>query len=128
MEKPWTIGFSRQGCMDDPIQYEIVYAETNQEAMFKWIKDNPRDIFRTYSIEPSHEEDIKKYGNREVSIEETINLELKKASETFILMNLAKMTVTEINTFTDIQRVFLVEQFSLLADRELASMKEYSKP
>jgi len=64
MEKPFTIGFSRQGEMDFPVQYEIVYAESNDQAMFKWIKDNPRDIFRSYSNEPSSDEDIAKYGKK----------------------------------------------------------------
>lgn len=61
-EKPFTIGFSRQGCMDDPIQYEIVYSDSTDNAMWKWIKANPRDFFRSKSVNKSTQEDIEKYG------------------------------------------------------------------
>lgn len=76
MEKPWTIGFSRQGEMDYPIQYEIVYAESPDRAMFKWIKDNPKDIWRSYSNCPSTELDIEKYGNM-FKIDSVIDHELR---------------------------------------------------
>ena len=62
MEYPFTISFSKQGKLDHPKEYQIIYAKTSQLAMFKWCKDNPNDIWRGVIYKPSTEEDIQKYS------------------------------------------------------------------
>lgn len=56
--QPYKIGFSRQGEMDYPIQYEIVYSDSSQNAMWKWIKLNPNDFWRSRSNEPLTDDEL----------------------------------------------------------------------
>lgn len=53
--------------------------------------------------------------------------EQKKSEEIFILMNIGKMTVTEINTLTDKERFFLSKWFMEKVKNEEQMYKEQLK-
>ena len=53
--------------------------------------------------------------------------EQKKSEEIFILMNIGKMTVTEINTLTDKERFFLSKWFMEKVKNEEQMYKEQFK-
>ena len=53
--------------------------------------------------------------------------EQKKSEEIFILMNIGKMTVTEINTLTDKERFFLSKWFIEKVKNEEQMYKEQFK-
>lgn len=53
--------------------------------------------------------------------------EQKKSEEIFILINIGKMTVTEINTLSNKERFFLSNWFMEKAKNEEQIYKDYSK-
>jgi len=53
--------------------------------------------------------------------------EQKKSEEIFILMNIGKMTITEINTLTDKERFFLSKWFMEKVKNEEKMYKEQLK-
>ena len=61
--KPYKIGFSRQGEMDRPINYEIIHSDSSEKAMWKWIKQNPNDFWRSRTNDPLTDEELKEFKN-----------------------------------------------------------------
>jgi hypothetical protein len=53
-------------------------------------------------------------------------LDVKKCEEIFILIKLAKLTLTEINTLSDEERSILTRWFKESAEREQRIMKQYN--
>jgi hypothetical protein len=55
-----------------------------------------------------------------------MNTDMKKCEEMYILIKLAKMTLTEINTLSNEERSILSQWFKESAEREQRIMKQYN--